>query len=81
MTCDAFSGLGDTYIVDGISPNNVLTASLVTRTQSLLLNSRPMTGPHYYGNGVRYYRPKALWSANMKMSQEKSKTVPMQICF
>ena len=45
MSCDAFSGLGDTYIVDGVSPNNVLTASLVTRTQSLLLNSRPMTGP------------------------------------
>lgn len=45
MSCDAFSEVGETYMLDGESPNVDLTASLVTRTQSLLLNSRPITGP------------------------------------
>ena len=45
MSCDAFSELGDTYMLESESPQTDLTASLVTRTQSLLLNSRPITGP------------------------------------
>lgn len=46
MSCDAFCGLDDTYMLESESLQIDVTASLVTRTQSLLLNSRPITGPN-----------------------------------
>lgn len=45
MSCDAFIGLGEIYMVESESPQSDRTASVVIRTQSLLLNSKPIAAP------------------------------------
>ena len=45
MSCGAFTGLGEIYMLESESPQSDRTASVVIRTQSLLLNSKPMAGP------------------------------------
>lgn len=45
MSCGAFIGLGEIYMLESESPQSDRTASVVIRTQSLLLNSKPMAGP------------------------------------